>query len=213
MTSPEGLRVRVMEVGALGANAYLVEHGASGSAVVIDPGGDAGEILSAAAEEGLRVERVLLTHGHFDHVGAVAEIRKKTGAKVHIHADDVARLTSASRQGLIFGLRVPDQPAPDAIVAEGDRIPFGGGEFLVLHTPGHTPGCVSYVLGGWAFVGDLIFAGSIGRTDLPGGSYDDLIASVRAKIFTLPDDTVLLPGHGPATTVGVEKRTNPFFSG
>ncbi len=213
MSRGDALRVRAMEVGPLAANAYLVEDGARGTAVVVDPGDEADAILSALRSEGLRVEKILLTHGHFDHVGAVADIRRETGAPVHVHAADAERLESAGRQGALFGLRVPDQPPPDVLVADGDRIPFGDAEFVVLHTPGHTPGCVTYLLGGLAFVGDLVFSGSIGRTDLPGGSYEALIEAVRTKIFTLPDDTVLLPGHGPATTVGTEKRTNPFFTG
>lgn len=213
MSVDGGLRVRVMAVGPLQSNCYLVEDKGRGKAVVIDPGDEPEGILEALAEEGLTAEKILLTHGHFDHVGGVAAIRKRTGATVHIHAADAARLTTAGRQGAMFGLRVPDPPSPDVLVAGGDRIPFGEDGFLVLHTPGHTEGCVTFLLGGWAFVGDLIFAGSIGRTDLPGGSYDELIAAVRTKIFTLPDDTVILPGHGPATTVGAEKRSNPFFTG
>ena len=112
---------------------------------------------------------------------------------------------------MLFGLSVPDPPAPDVLVEEGNVVPFEDQEFLVAHTPGHTPGCVSYIVGKMAFVGDLIFAGSIGRTDLPGGNHRQLIESVRKKIFPLPDDTVLFPGHGPTTTVGEEKRSNPFF--
>ncbi len=120
-------------------------------------------------------------------------------------------MTGASRQGMLFGLSVPDPPAPDVLVEEGDVVRLEEQEFLVAHTPGHTPGCVSFLVGKMAFVGDLIFAGSIGRTDLPGGNHEQLIESVREKIFPLPDDTVLFPGHGPATTVGEEKQSNPFF--
>jgi glyoxylase-like metal-dependent hydrolase (beta-lactamase superfamily II) len=116
-------------------------------------------------------------------------------------------------QGLMFGLRIKNPPPPDVLVREGDEIAFGEGAFRVAHTPGHTPGCVSFITEGMAFVGDLIFAGSIGRTDLPGGDYETLIRSVEEKIFPLPDGTVLFPGHGPATTVGDEKRSNPFFTG
>jgi glyoxylase-like metal-dependent hydrolase (beta-lactamase superfamily II) len=112
---------------------------------------------------------------------------------------------------MLFGLSIPDPPPPDVLVEEGNTVGFEDQEFLVAHTPGHTPGCVSYLVGKMAFVGDLIFAGSIGRTDLPGGNHGQLIESVRKKIFPLPDDTVLFPGHGPATTVGEEKRSNPFF--
>jgi glyoxylase-like metal-dependent hydrolase (beta-lactamase superfamily II) len=204
-----------MEVGPLAVNCYLVEHVGTRKAAVIDPGDDGGSILGEIGRLGLEVDKILLTHGHFDHVGAVRILREASGAKVHIHPDDVERLSTARRQGLMFGLRVPDPPPPDVLVDEGDTVPFEDREFLVAHTPGHTPGCVSYIMGRekMAFVGDLIFAGSIGRTDLPGGDNDLLIRAVREKIFVLPDDTVLFPGHGPATTVGEEKRSNPFFTG
>jgi hydroxyacylglutathione hydrolase len=211
VTGGDPFRVYVMEVGPLVVNAYLVEHTATRKALVIDPGDDGEQILAEIAGRGLTVEKILLTHGHFDHVGAVGLLREKTGAPVHVHPADVDRMTGARRQGMIFGLSVPDPPPPDVLVEEGDVVPFGGREFLVAHTPGHTPGCVSYIEGKMAFVGDLIFAGSIGRTDLPGGNHERLIESVRKKIFPLPDDTVLYPGHGPLTTVGEEKRSNPFF--
>jgi hydroxyacylglutathione hydrolase len=213
MTAGPSLRAHVLEVGPLAANAYIVEHTPSRAAVVVDPGDDGEAILREIEARSLTLERILLTHGHFDHVGAVALLRRRTGAPVCIHPEDAPALQNAARQGLIFGLRIPDQPAPDALVRDGDLLPFGDSEFRVAHTPGHTPGGVSYIIGKMAFVGDLVFAGSIGRTDLPGGSYERLIEAVRTKIFTLDDDTVLLPGHGPATTVGTEKRTNPFFTG
>ena len=211
MTGRDPLRVYVMEVGPLAVNAYLVEHTATRKAVVIDPGDDGEAILGEIVGLGLTVEKILLTHGHFDHVGAVGLLRERTGAPVHIHPADVDRMTGARRQGMIFGLSVSDPPAPDVLVEEGNTVLFEDQEFLVAHTPGHTPGCVSYIVGKMAFVGDLIFAGSIGRTDLPGGDHGQLIESVRTKIFPLPDETVLFPGHGPATTVGEEKRSNPFF--
>lgn len=211
MTGGDPFRVYVMEVGPLAVNAYLVEHTATRKAVVIDPGGDGEAILEEIAGLGLAVEKILLTHGHFDHVGAVALLKARTGAPVYVHAADVERMKGANRQGMLFGLPVEDPPPPDVLVEEGDAIPFEGEEFLVAHTPGHTPGCVSYIMGKMAFVGDLIFAGSIGRTDLPGGNHGQLIESVRKKIFPLPDETILFPGHGPATTVGEEKRSNPFF--
>ena len=213
MTKAGGLRVAVVEVGPLMVNAYIVEEPSSKKAMVIDPGDDGDAILREIRGRGLSVEKILLTHGHFDHVGAVRVLREKTRAPVHIHAEDAGRMATARRQALMFGLSADDPPPPDVLVAEGDRIALGGHEFLVVHTPGHTPGCVSYLSGGLAFVGDLVFAGSIGRTDLPGGSHEQLLASVRGKIFVLPDDTVIFPGHGPPTTVGEEKRSNPFFTG
>ncbi len=213
MTGPSALRVVTMEVGPLSENAYIVGHAASGKAVVIDPGDDGEEILRQLSAEGLVLDKILLTHGHFDHVGGVRFLKEQTGANVHVHPEEVDRMLAAPRQGAMFGLGVPKPPAPDVLVGEGDAVPLADQEFRVLHTPGHTPGHVTFVAAGLAFVGDLIFAGSIGRTDLPGGSLDALLSSVRRKIFTLPDETILFPGHGPATTVGEEKRTNPFFTG
>jgi hydroxyacylglutathione hydrolase len=213
MTAGPPLRAHVMEVGPLAANAYIVEHVPSRAAVVVDPGDDGEAILREIEARRLSLERILLTHGHFDHVGAVAFLRRRTGVPVCIHPEDAPALRNAARQGLMFGLRIPDQPDPDTLVRDGDLLPFGDTELRVAHTPGHTPGGVSYIIGRMAFVGDLVFAGSIGRTDLPGGSYEQLIEAVRTKIFTLDADTVLLPGHGPPTTVGTEKRTNPFFTG
>jgi glyoxylase-like metal-dependent hydrolase (beta-lactamase superfamily II) len=162
---------------------------------------------------GWTLDKILLTHGHFDHVGAVAALKERTGASVHIHPDDAEQMRTAGRQGAMFGLHVPAPPPPDVLVREGDTVSLGDAAFRVLHTPGHTPGHVTYLSGDLAFVGDLIFEGSIGRTDLPGGSLDELLRAVREKIFTLPEETILFPGHGPATTVGDEKRGNPFFAG
>jgi hydroxyacylglutathione hydrolase len=213
LTGPGPFRVFVMEVGPLAENTYIVEHVASRQAAVVDPGDEGEEILHRLAERGITLGMILLTHGHFDHVGAVRTLKERTGAKIHIHADDADRMRTAGRQGGMFGLHVQDPPAPDVLLREGDRVTLGDQQFQVLHTPGHTPGHVTFLAGQMAFVGDLIFAGSIGRTDLPGGSYDDLIRAVREKIFVLPDRTVLFPGHGPATTVGEEKRSNPFFTG
>ncbi len=213
MISAAPFRVHVLEVGPLAVNCYIVEHTQSRKAVVIDPGDDGPSILARIGDLGLSVDKILLTHGYIDHVGAVDALRKKTGANVYVHEADAERMKTARRQGLMFGLWITDPPPPDVLVGDGDSVPFGDGDFKVEHTPGHTPGCVSYIIGKMAFVGDLIFAGSIGRTDLPGGDYDQLIAAVKEKIFILPEDTVLFPGHGPATTVGEERRSNPFFTG
>ena len=213
MTAALPLRVYVMEVGPLAENAYIVEHVESRKAAVVDPGDEGEEILSRIAERGITLDKILLTHGHFDHVGAVSALKERTGANVYIHPEDAERMMTAGRQGAMFGLRVPAPPRPDVLVREGDSVSLGAVSFRVLHTPGHTPGHVTYLSGDLAFVGDLIFEGSIGRTDLPGGSLDALLRAVREKIFTLPGETILFPGHGPATTVADEKRGNPFFTG
>lgn len=213
MTGARPLRVYVMEVGPLAENTYIVEHAATRKGLVVDPGFDGEEILDRLAERGITLEKILLTHGHLDHVAAVRVLKERTGATIHIHPDDSERMQTADVQGRMFGLRIEAPPPPDVLLSEGDRIGLEDQAFRVLHTPGHTPGHVTFLTGEMAFVGDLIFAGSIGRTDLPGGSYDTLIRAVREKIFTLPDRTVLFPGHGPSTTVGEEKRSNPFFAG
>jgi glyoxylase-like metal-dependent hydrolase (beta-lactamase superfamily II) len=213
LTDTAPLRVLVLEVGPLAENTYIVGHPASGGAVVIDPGDEGEEILRILRSESLTLEKILLTHGHFDHVGGVRFLKERTGATVHIHPGDVDLMRGAQRQGAMFGLGVPEPPPPDVLVEEGDTVTLAEQTFRVLHTPGHSPGHVTFVVGALAFVGDLIFAGSIGRTDLPGGSHEALLRAVREKIFTLPGETILLPGHGPATTVEEEKRNNPFFSG
>ncbi len=213
MNGSPPLRVMVVEVGPLAENAYIVGHPESGGAVVIDPGDDGEGILGHLNAQRLTLEKILLTHGHFDHVGGVRFLKERTGATVHIHPGEVDLMRNAGRQGAMFGLSVPEPPPPDVLVNEGDTVMLADQPFRVLHTPGHSPGHVTYVVGGMAFVGDLIFAGSIGRTDLPGGSLEALFRAVREKIFTLPDETILLPGHGPATTVEEEKRSNPFFTG
>lgn len=211
MSAEDPFRVHVFPVGALAENCYVVGHAAGGEAAVVDPGDEGEALLRWIGEAGLVVRAILLTHGHFDHVGAVGLLRERTGAKVYLHAEDRDLIAVAGRQAAYYGLSVPPVPPPDVLVEEGDVVPFGGDGFRVLHTPGHTRGGTTYLLGMHAFVGDLIFDGSVGRTDLPGGDTEALFASVREKIFTLPDDVVLYPGHGPATTVGKEKRTNPFF--
>jgi len=198
-------------VGMIQANCYILGDEATREAVVIDPGGDTPLILKEL--EALRLEPVAIvaTHGHFDHVEGLASLRRATGAPVCIHQGDLPLLQGLTGQGLLFGVQVEAAPQPDRLLEEGDLVPFGDMALQVLHTPGHSPGSVSLLIDRAVFVGDLLFAGSIGRTDLQGGDYQTLIRSVRQKIFTLPDDTVVYPGHGPATTVGTEKRTNPFF--
>ncbi len=201
-----------LEVSPFLENTYIFGKKDSKKCVVIDPGDEPDKILRTIDFLGLEVEYVLLTHGHLDHVAGCAPIREKTGAKVGIHRLDEEMFVNASKQGYVLGLPARDQEPPDFYLEEGQVITLDDLELSVIHTPGHTRGGVCFLCGDVLFSGDLLFAGSIGRTDLPGGSYETLINSVIEKVFTLPDDTLVYPGHGPHTSVGVEKKYNPFFS-
>jgi hydroxyacylglutathione hydrolase len=200
-----------LEVGIIQANCYILGDEKTREAVVIDPGGDVPEILNVLRTRNLKLVAIVATHGHFDHVEGLASLKRATGAPIMIHDGDLPLIQGLPAQGLLFGLRVEAAPPPDRLLQEGEQVSFGGLALGVVYTPGHSRGSVSLTIDKKVFVGDLLFAGSIGRTDLQGGDYDTLLDSVRKKIFTLPDDTVVYPGHGPATTVGAEKRTNPFF--
>ena len=198
-------------VGMIQANCYILGDEESREAIVIDPGGDAPTIVRSLEKANLKLVAILATHGHFDHVDGLGQLKKAVDAPIYLHREDLPLVESMGSQGAMFGVQIQQAPTPENFVAEGDEIRFGNLTVQVLHTPGHSPGSVSYRIGDKVFVGDLLFAGSIGRTDLPGGDYATLISAVREKIFTLGDTTTVYPGHGPATTVGTEKRTNPFF--
>ena len=203
--------IKQMGVGPLMANCIIVGCKETKKAVVIDPGDDVDRILVELSEEQLTVSKILNTHGHFDHVGGNQRLKDTTGAPICIHSDDAPMLEHVSSSAAAFGMRVNNSPKADEILKDGDIIKFGNLALTVLHTPGHSPGGVAFYAPGVVFVGDTLFAGSIGRTDFPGGSYDQLIASVRNKLFTLDDKTIVYSGHGPETTIGEEKRSNPFF--
>jgi len=200
-------------VGPIQANCYIVGDENSGKGVVIDPGDEVDRILSRIKEHSLHVELILNTHGHFDHVGGNKKLKEATGAKIAIHPDDAHYLDKLSQSAAVWGMSAEDSPPPDLLLSDGQILEVGGLKFKVLHTPGHSPGSVSFLIDDAqiVFTGDLIFAGSIGRTDFPGGDYNALIQSVRKKIFPIGDDYRILSGHGPATTVGHEKQYNPFF--
>lgn len=196
-------------------NGYLVAAAGSDEAAFIDPGDEVDELIARAAEERLVVQAILLTHAHLDHITGVAQAKAAFQAPAWLHRDDDFLYGAVEEQGLMFGLRVQTQPPVDRFYEPGQRLTIGGLEISVHLTPGHSPGgvCLEVLENGATqlFVGDTLFAGSIGRTDLPGGDHETLIRAIRTVLFAFPDDTPVHPGHGPSTTIGQERRTNPFL--
>lgn len=200
-------------VGQLGVNCFILADGETREGIVVDPGEDAEEILGVLSANRIKVLHILNTHGHFDHIGANRRLVEATGAKLMIHKDDEPFLSKAARSATMYGLRAEDSPAPDSHLTDGQLIRFGKCELQVIHTPGHSPGGSCFYLPAEKLLisGDTLFADSIGRTDLPGGSQAQLVGSIKSKLLVLPDDTRVFPGHGPATTIGREKRHNPYL--
>lgn len=200
-------------VGPLQVNCYLVACEQTAEALVVDPGDQAGDILRALEEDGLQVVKILGTHTHWDHVMAVSEVREASGAPYLIHRAELAGLSQMqARARAMLGVDLPPPPAVDGFLDEGDVVSVGNCSLRVLHTPGHSPGSLSFTDGrSVVLCGDALFAGSIGRTDLPGGDTETLLRSIREKLLTLPDSVHVLPGHGPPTTVGRERAANPFL--
>jgi len=203
--------IQTFVVGPLQNNCYLLADEASGRAAVIDPGLQCEPVLEAVRAGGLRLECVILTHAHFDHVCGIGLFSAAGAVEVLLHPDDLPLLGTAPETARFFGYAIPAPPNPSRLVREGDRIRVGGATLTVLETPGHTPGGISLLVGESVFVGDTLFAGSVGRTDLKGGSSATLIRSIRTKLLGLPDGTAVYPGHGPATSIGAERRDNPFL--
>jgi hydroxyacylglutathione hydrolase len=203
-------RIVALTNGAFAENCYLVGDPETREAAIVDPGEETDLFLDRLRSEGWTLRAIWLTHAHLDHVAGVAAMREATGAPVWLHPDDRALYDHAPDQARAFGLALDRLAPPDRAFRPGDRAAVGGLAFAVLHTPGHSPGSVSLAGHGVVFVGDVLFAGSVGRTDLPGGHAATLLASIRDTLYALPDETVVYSGHGPATTIGAEKRTNPF---
>lgn len=202
-------------VGPLEVNCYVIWDEDTGDAVVIDPGGDEEEIRKELREARVEVRYIVNTHGHFDHVGGNAALKAALKAPVAIHREDAPMLAYAHEQAILFGVKTPEQPSPDILLEDGAELVAGKVRLKVIHTPGHTRGgvCLYYEREGVLFTGDTLFAGSVGRTDFEGGSFDELMASIRDRILPLGDDVKIMPGHGPASTIGEEKDINPFIAG
>jgi len=207
------LIIKRFMVGAIETNCYAVSCPDTRETVVVDPGDYDPSLASYLREEELTVKYIINTHSHFDHTGGNKKLKEATGAPLLIHRAEADVLPRIGQLALMFGLRVDASPRPDAFLAEGDEVTFGNVTLKVLETPGHSPGSITLYTDNVAFVGDTLFAGSIGRTDLPGGSYRTLIESINNKILPLGDDIIVYSGHGPETTVAHEKLYNPFLRG
>ena len=207
--------IEILVVGMLQTNCYLLGDEKTRQAVVIDPGGDSERIVSRIQQLGLNLVAILNTHGHFDHIMEAWALKQRLGGEIYLHSKDetIFQQSMAGMGSLFAPNRRATSGTIDCHLAEGDSLVFGPIRLQVMETPGHSPGHVSlhFPEAGVIFVGDTLFAGSIGRTDLPGGSYSQLIRSVREKIFPLDGKTIVYPGHGPKTTVEYEKKSNPFF--
>ncbi len=197
-------------VGPIMSNCFIIGCETTKEAAVIDPGDEANKILMTLAKHKLKVKYIINTHGHVDHVGGNKKLKEATGADLLIHSLDAPMLSRISATGAAWGLNVEDSPPPDQMLKDGDEIKFGNITLKVIHTPGHSQGGISLYTDGCVFVGDTLFSGSIGRTDFPGGDYDTLISSIRNKLFVLGDNVKVYTGHGPETSIAVEKKHNPF---
>lgn len=205
------MKIKSMEVGPIGTNCYVVINEKNNQGVVIDPGGSAKDIIALLQRENISVQAIFITHGHMDHIGGLAEVKEFTKAPVYVSKEDAPMLTNPhSNLAAFMGTEINCPPA-DKNYGQGDEVEVAGLKFKVLATPGHTPGGVCLYCEDYVFCGDTVFCESVGRTDFPGGSYPQIVESIKTKILVLPLETHLLPGHGPATTVDWEKRRNPFL--
>jgi glyoxylase-like metal-dependent hydrolase (beta-lactamase superfamily II) len=202
--------IEMSQVGPLAVNCVLLADEESRAAVVIDPGGDGAAILAQLNQHKLELHAILHTHGHVDHVGAAGELKNATAAPVYLHEADNFLFGTVAQQALMFGLPKPHPCTIDRPLADGDSITFGCHTLRVLHTPGHSPGSVSFLVDDLCICGDTLFAGGIGRTDIWGGSYETLERSIRERLYTLDPATQVIPGHGPSTTIDAERLHNPF---
>jgi glyoxylase-like metal-dependent hydrolase (beta-lactamase superfamily II) len=205
----------IFPVGPLQCNCSVIGDETTHEALVIDPGADIARVLDTVQRHALKVTQILITHGHIDHVGGAMKLKQATGAPILINKNDATQLQMLDMQATWIGVAPPGQVIIDASLEDGTNIRTGSLNATVLHTPGHTEGstCIYFPAEKKLIAGDTLFAGSIGRTDLPGGNFEKIMRSLHEQVMTLPEDVTVIPGHGPATTIGEEKETNPFLVG
>ena len=206
-------QVEPLIVGPLMSNCYIVWDEKKKQGVIIDPGDDPQDIMSRVKDLGITIKYILATHGHFDHVGGVASLRQNLDAEFLAHEKDFFFIEDGKNAANRWNVDIEQPPRPDRFIKEGDKIKFGEFELEVLHTPGHSPGGVSFLYDRMLFGGDTLFQGNIGRTDFRQGSFEELSNSIKTRLYTLPDDTIVYTGHGPVTTIGDEKKYNAFVRG
>ncbi len=200
-------------VGPLACNCTILGDQEAGEAIVIDPGDEISRIQRRLAELGLKLKQILITHAHIDHVGGALKLKRLTGAPIYLNENDLPQLDFMAEQAAWIGVQTPETAPPDATLTDGLVVGLSRFPAQVMHTPGHTQGsvCLHFAPLKLLVAGDTLFAGSIGRTDLPGGDFDQIIRSIHSKVLALPDETQVLPGHGPVTTIGEEREHNPFL--
>ena len=209
----DGLIIKRLVVGHLSANCYIAGSETTGEGLVIDPGGNTEDINRAISDSGFEIKIIILTHGHSDHIASLYDIQDRTGAEVAIHAADADFLEGRSSYSSQFGISYKTPHPPNRLLHEGDILDVGGLEFTVIHTPGHTPGSICLLTDDKVFTGDTLFRRGIGTTMMPGSSRSQLINSIQTRLMVLPDNTIVYPGHGRETTIGAERRDNPYVTG